>query len=214
MSNSRNKKNKRGFTIIEMLVVLAIFAIMSSIVIFQYPTFQAQIDLKNTATDVALQIVQAQKDAVNGKLNTTKSVSNPWTPSYGVYFTNSSLASPILKDSFASYIDLNDTFTFDRVGCPSLANNDCLYNYSLSKGIKINSIKYLDESGNTITPIDFAINFTRPNFMPVFTVPYINNIISDIRYAEIVIKSPKGTYKYLCIYPSGRIQVNDAITCP
>ena len=49
-----------GMTYIELIVVLSIFAVMTSIVLFDYGGFQAKVDIKNLASDVALQIVQAQ----------------------------------------------------------------------------------------------------------------------------------------------------------
>ena len=46
-------------TYIELIVVLSIFAVMSSVVIFNYGLFQARIDIKNLASDIALKFVEA-----------------------------------------------------------------------------------------------------------------------------------------------------------
>jgi prepilin-type N-terminal cleavage/methylation domain-containing protein len=50
----------KGFTIIELLVVTGIFAMMTTLVLANYPRFNAQIILENTAYEVALEVRQAQ----------------------------------------------------------------------------------------------------------------------------------------------------------
>ena len=80
-----NKKIKRngGFTYVELIVVLSIFAIMSSVVIFNYGSYQTNVDIKVMANNIALKIVQAQKDATSGKWNPNE-LDNNWKPSYGI----------------------------------------------------------------------------------------------------------------------------------
>jgi prepilin-type N-terminal cleavage/methylation domain-containing protein len=56
----------RGMTYVELIVVLSIFSVISTIVIFNYKEFQAKVDIRNLANDVALKIVQAQKNSTTG----------------------------------------------------------------------------------------------------------------------------------------------------
>ena len=53
-------------TYVELIVVLAIFAILSSVVMFNYGNFQAKVDIKNLGSDIALKIVRTQGH--NGKV--------------------------------------------------------------------------------------------------------------------------------------------------
>src|SRR3989338_5832996 len=54
-----------GMTYVELIVVLSIFSVMTSIALFDYNKFQAKVDIKVLATDI----------------------SDPdWKPSYGIYF--------------------------------------------------------------------------------------------------------------------------------
>ena len=80
-----NLKANAGMTYVELIVVLSIFAIMSGVVLFNYGTFQARVQIKNYANDIAMQIVQAQKDAMGGKMPANGSFPSG-KPSYGVYF--------------------------------------------------------------------------------------------------------------------------------
>ena len=82
------RNSQKGMTLIELVVVLAIFAVLSGVAIFNYGGLQTKVDLTNLANDIALQVVQAQNSASSGLLP-TQSHDTPWKPSYGVYFTTS-----------------------------------------------------------------------------------------------------------------------------
>ncbi len=86
-------------TAIELVVVMGIFAAISSTVLFNYRDFSSNIALQNLAQDIALQIKQAQTDAVSGKIpalapssiqgepsNYPLLIPLDWKPSYGVAF--------------------------------------------------------------------------------------------------------------------------------
>jgi len=85
-------RRQAGMTYVEIIVVLGIFAVMSSIIMFNYRIFQAKVDIKSLASDIALKIVEAQKSSLSGKLPTTAQPPT-WKPSYGVYFTSGSTTS-------------------------------------------------------------------------------------------------------------------------
>lgn len=59
MKKQRIQKNK-GFSLIEFIVILTIFAIMTSVSLFNYNGHQSVIEQSNIADDVALSIRQAQ----------------------------------------------------------------------------------------------------------------------------------------------------------
>ncbi|WP_146755300.1 type II secretion system protein, partial [Shigella flexneri] len=59
---------ERGMTYVELIVVLSIFATISSVVIFNYGAFQDRIDIKNLSSDIGLKIVEAQKSSLSGQL--------------------------------------------------------------------------------------------------------------------------------------------------
>jgi prepilin-type N-terminal cleavage/methylation domain-containing protein len=57
----KNKKNKKeGFSIIEFIVVMSIFAIMSGVSLFNYNDYRNKIEEMNIAQDIALSVRQAQ----------------------------------------------------------------------------------------------------------------------------------------------------------
>jgi len=59
---------QRGFTLIEMLVVLAIMGVVLAVTVGGQRAFNRSIVLSNTAYDVALSIRQAQTYGVSGRV--------------------------------------------------------------------------------------------------------------------------------------------------
>ncbi len=197
-----------GFTLIEMLMVLGIMAIMSSIVMFNYPKFQAQIDVRNTANDVALQIVQAQKDATNGKLNSRTLTS--WIPSYGVYF-NSTVPENKTFKYFADFSPVDKLLT-NSTTCDN--SSECLNIFSFTRGITISDLK-VSCGGVPGSVENLHINFTRPNSFASIRTNLASGCGSSITpadYAQIMAKSPQGLSSNICVYSSGRITINET-TC-
>jgi len=192
--NKKIKKNK-GMTYVELIVVLSIFGIMSSIVLFNYNKFQAKVDIKNLANDIALKIVQAQKDAMSGKIQSTRF---EIAPAYGVYFN------PTENKSFIYFADFSNDHIFNDGSC----YGECLDNINITKGNTISEIEECltgDCSSSASISSSLSITFTRPNsgasFFPSLSV--------SSNYIRITVSSSDGSFNgYIRVYPSGRIQVN------
>ncbi len=95
-----------GFTFVELIMVLAIFGIFTSIIVFNYSNFNGAITLQNLAHDIALQINQVQKTAISGANNPLVGFWQEYHPRYGVYFQHPSnnaqtLSTPEKLQTFA-----------------------------------------------------------------------------------------------------------------
>lgn len=74
---------QRGFTVLELLVAVALMAIIMSVVFGNYPEFNRRVSLDGIASKIALTIREAQADSLAGK----GFVKIPGCfPGYGVYF--------------------------------------------------------------------------------------------------------------------------------
>jgi type II secretory pathway pseudopilin PulG len=189
--NKKNKKNK-GMSYVELIVVLSIFATLSSVVIFNYGDFQARVDIKNLASDIALKIVEAQKSSINGVLPLSGYVST-WKPAYGVYFdtvTN--------NKQFFYFADLNNDFQYNESAIDTI---NITKNNFIDK-IEKCSIEPCELDAPTINSL--SVVFKRPDSSAIFT----GVIIVNSEYVQITIKSPKGSTALIKVYPSGRVQVN------
>jgi len=93
----------RGFTLIELMVVSAIFVILSAVVLANHGRFGNLIVLQNLAHEIALSIRQAQ---VYG-ISVQRYGADEFDVGYGVYFTS---AQPNTYFLFADAIGSNGTY--------------------------------------------------------------------------------------------------------
>jgi len=188
-----------GMTYVELIVVLSIFSVLSSVAIYNYGDFQSSVDIKNLASDIALQIVKAQKDSLSGLLPPQEIKTN-WKPSYGVYFD---LSKEETK-SFVYFVDANNSGTFDGV-------DEHLNDVLISKGSYLSGVEvFYREKGSPGAPKlnNLTITFSRPNSGAVISdnEGLIESAYLD--YAGITILSPQGATSMIKVYASGRIQIN------
>jgi type II secretory pathway pseudopilin PulG len=197
--NKKIKKNG-GMTYVELIVVLSIFAVMTSIVLFNYNKYEDQVNIKVLANDIALEIVQAQNSAISGELSSLVFSSKP---SYGVYFDSSSGN----NKSFFYFADINDNGFYD---VPPPTVDFKLNSFSITNG---NYISRIDEySGNVATPITtpLSVTFIRPNSGANF---YFNGSkqTTGFDHIQITISSVSAVTSCINVYASGRVQINQ---CP
>src|SRR3989338_6105045 len=170
-----------GMTYVELIVVLSIFSIMTSIVLLDYNKFQAKVDIK---------VLEAQKSAIAGKWNTD--ISDPdWKPSYGIYFDATA------PSEFIYFANIDNNNYYDS------SSDSILDSITILKG---NSISGLEAVGCPEVT-DLSIVFRRPNSGALITSNGFS-LSSCISYARITITSPQSPSANIRVYPSGRIQIN------
>ncbi len=220
-------KYQAGMTYIELIVVLGIFAVMSTVILFNYKDFGRQIDLQNLSQDIALQIVQAQKIALSGRQPnvltagyTAISANQNWKPAYGVYFNvnniTCALANPCATPyQFIPFIDADNTELYDQSSCSSNPNNpdyECMDVIQIGKGNKISGLCVADatecDDFNTlpINTVTLSIAFTRPDSSAVIID---QNGYTYTNKAVISISDQDGTFvKHITVYASGRVETD------
>lgn len=209
--SKRNKKIKlnSGMTYVELIVVLSIFSVLSSIVLFNYSAFQARVDIKNLANDIALKIVEAQKAAIGGMVPLKTITAPDWKPAFGIYFNTTTFGS---NKSFIYFADTDqNNFDSDTSFCTSSGSgNECISKIDITKGNYISSIIVYNPNLATPTvPVtDLSLTFKRPNSGVTMYSTDQGGLLSGISYAEITISSPQNIASKIRIYTSGRIQVN------
>ena len=191
-----HSKLNRGMTYVELIVVLGIFAVVSSVAIFDYGTFQHNIDIRVLANDIAIKVVEAQKSAINGKWHSDARLGT-WKPSYGVYFNVAN------NMSFTYYADLDNDDYFCNGSCSGA--NESIEQFSITKGNYISSIG-VEGSGCPSKVDDLNITFTRPE--PIASLLSATPLNCTITNIQINVSSSDGSVRSLIrIFPSGRIQI-------
>ncbi len=205
MKSKKLQKN-RGMTYVELIVVLGIFGLMSSVILFNYGKFQEKVDISNLANDIALKITEAQKSAMSGKLNTL--VADPdWKPSYGLYFNITQNPKKFIY--FADFDNSNSCENFSGSTCAVSDNvgGEILEVIDITKGNYVEKIGLVNQQGVGLPSIpEIGLRFTRPNSGAYFIFP--TQPAPLVEHIKIMIASPKGLTSEVRVYPSGRIQIN------
>ena len=181
---------KRGMTYVELIVVFSIFSVITSVVLFNYGDFQAKVDIKNLASDIALKVVEAQKSSLSGQWNLNAPID--WKPSYGVYFDMNA------PKQFIYFVDLNNSGDYQT--------NELLDTISITKN---NYISRIDKCSNATCTLPTSVNlfsvaFKRPDSSAIFT----GLSVTGSEYVQVTVASPKEVITLIKLYPSGRVQIN------
>ncbi len=226
----KKKKYRAGMTLIELMVVLAIFAVVSSIVIFNYGNFKSTASLQNLAEDIALSIRSAQGYAIG-----VKSVGSAGEfPGYGIHFGPTSTTDTKGPKTFILFADIpsdtNDISTADKqynfnpttpCNAEHLSYGDeCLQTTTIATSDQIIAIcKGTDDSGCGISNpnptvydpgASVDIVFVRPNqdahfcYKPTQNVDGCDAGVSSVR---IKIQSIDGAQKIISVWNTGQVRI-------
>jgi prepilin-type N-terminal cleavage/methylation domain-containing protein len=172
------KKNlKAGFTLIELMVTLSIFVIVSGIVLFNQGKFNSSIVLTNLAYDVALGIRQAQIFGVSGKVGSS---AIGMKPQYGVNFKAGTYSDDTVQ--FKMFSDADNNFYLT-------SENETLETMKISRGNYISQISIFSNVTGTWTNVnDLSIVFRRPEAEAYFYATAIDNQVLSNQYNEVKIR--------------------------
>ncbi len=165
----KNLHTQRGMTLVELLVVLAIFLIVAGLTIFDYGRFRSTVSLQNLADDISLSIRRAQNYAIGVR----SSQSTVFSSGYGIHFStanpNSSDARAGSNKTFIIFGDLNankvynyPTSTSTTCSNSTLASDDeCIDMLSITSSDTIYQI--CPNGANCASTGYVDITFIRPN---------------------------------------------------
>ncbi|MDP1707303.1 MAG: type II secretion system protein [bacterium] len=189
----------RGFTLVELMVVLAIIVIISTVVLTSQTSFNKTLILANTAYDIALTIRSTQSFGIGSRaiLGTTN-------VGHGVHFQRG-----------GSFILFADTSPSASCGRPDCSPGDYVYGagdtflqtYELNNGMTISN--FCVDGLCTYSSLDVV--FLRPN--PDAFISVDGSTFTNYAKACLIVTSPQGGEKYVSVSKSGQIIAN-ASQCP
>lgn len=192
----KNKiQNQKGFTILELMITVFIFAVMTGLLLAKYGKFNQSLLLTNLAYDVALTIRTAQSYGLNVK--SASATSNLFDYPYGVSFDINTQST-----SFIFFSDQNSN------GIRDPGDVD-LSTYSLKKGSKISGVcaGADDSSCNIFVSKKLTITFKRPNPEALITNSLFIGQTSS--YGKIILQSSDGTLKKVVVRSTGQIAITN-----
>lgn len=206
----------RGFTLVELLVVLAIMVAIMSIIFTSQGSFNKTFILTNTAYDVALSLRNAETFGLG-----SRAVSGTVNAGYGLHFQNT------IPGSFLFFAD---TSPGPSCTTPDCKPGDNVYTSGADALVQTYTL------GNSITLKDFCayngtwtctyahdgysagvsvldIVFARPNPDPFISVNGLYSASFPVTAACLTLFSQQGTSRYISVSSSGQITANSA-SCP
>jgi prepilin-type N-terminal cleavage/methylation domain-containing protein len=182
-------KKSRGFTVIELLVVLAIITILSAVFIFQQKRFDSSTLLRSLAYSIALTIRQAQVYGTSVRQFGT--AANSFNYSYGVYFSSGDLKHYYL------FADVNGDKQRASDGSEDVQTFTIGSGYTLMRFCATPSGAGAAQCSDSGTPISWmVIYFKRPNpdacFATSIDANTCNLNTSTYQDAYIQLQGPTG----------------------
>ena len=213
MKKKFNLKQK-GFTIIELMITIFIFATMTTYLLAKYGTFNQSILLTNLAYDVALTIRTAQSYGLNVKsVATNPADSLSFSYPYGVHFDVSSAH----NKSFIFFAD-QDLVTADQFGDGTYDSGDDdeefpldekISAYTIKRGSYISGICVKNEEDEECTAADkLDVSFRRPD-PDAIIIGEAEGSLSEWRYAEVNLSATDGSTKKIIVRSTGQIAITN-----
>lgn len=216
-----------GFTLTELLVVLAIITIITSAVLTSQSSFNKTLILANTAYDIALTIRSAETIGLGSRVTGVSA-----NAGYGLSFQKARPGSfTLFSDTYPAPSTTSVCHPIADVAAPNAKPGNCSYESAQNEKV----VEYL--LGNGITVSDFCayalgswtctyahdgysgglsvldIVFARPNPEPFISVNGSYSAAFPITAACLTITSPQGGGHFISVGSSGQIIAN-AASCP
>lgn len=189
-----NLKNKQGFTLVELMVSVAIFALMTSFLLAKYGKFNQSVLLTNLAYDVALTIRNAQSYGLNVRSVSAPGVAENFDTAYGVNFDMSR------STSFVFFSDNSKNGTYLD---PSSQN---ISEYTIKRGSVISDICIYENGDVCTSNPNVNISFIRPN--PDAIIKKTNGG-GPYSSAQITLTATDGSVKKIRVRSTGQIAITN-----
>jgi len=225
-------ENTRGFTLVELIVVLAIIIIITTLTITSQSDYNRSLIITNTAYTVALSIREAQSLGLSSRAFTANDGSVTQNAAYGVHFSDTNMT------QYRVFADIRGPAQGEPSysGCPTgLANTpefkpgNCRYDntseilttFNLNKGFSIYGFCGIRTSNgssacsNHSTWEGLNITYLRPNTEAIISMVTTANGTHPLNCAVIWVLPPGNAMdKMKCVVVSQVGQVSVPQTCP
>lgn len=215
----------RGFTLVELIVVLGIIIVITGIAITSQTTYNRKLLVTNTAYTVALTIREAQSFGLSSRQD--GGVQNA---GYGVRFSDTNYTQYLMFADLLATITKHATCPTGTANTPEAKPGNCLYDgasetvttYNLNKGFKVHDACGIRSDNNARVCLSLAgftaldIVFLRPNTEAIMTMltTAVPPAKAPLSCAVIWIAPPTGASDLKCITVSQAGQVSIPQPCP
>jgi prepilin-type N-terminal cleavage/methylation domain-containing protein len=228
-------KSAKGFTLVEMMVVLVIITTITTITLLGHSNFDRSLLISDTAYSMALSLREMQTFGLSSRAYGTGG-SAIYNAGYGIHLSSATPISYVLfadSDSAAGSVGVAEYCPRGTVGTPDYKPGNCLYvptssdglinTYTLTRGFTIGNFcgkdvsgtRYCSNSGSTRLQALDAI-FIRPNTDSIINgqkntagTPWVRLTTAEIYLQTGDAASTRG----ICVSSIGQISVVNG-SCP
>ena len=197
-----------GFSLVELLLVVSIFVIISTVVIASYNKFNSRTLLNSLAYDIALTLREAQVYAFSVlEESLIGGGSTGFTAGYGMYFEKAE------DSAYIFFADVDENGFYDKDVGGTFCSNECLEQFTL-RGYTVSDVcGKLAGSGDahcfsysTNSIEEMSVTFVRPD-----PDAYFKSDCTGDTYSEIAIEvSSIDAKRYVKVATTGQISVESA----
>ncbi len=199
----------RGFTIVELLVSMAIFVIMTSVIVAKFGNFNQSTLLTDTAYDIALVVRLAQTYGLSVKSTTQSGTANFNFP-YGVDFnagTSAACGSGASSNpsSLVLFADIPDSGGATDGMCSS---SDATINpYIIIRGATVSALCAGADASACSSVSRLDVSFRRPNPSAVICASNGGAAQCNYAYAQATIRGTDNSTRVIVMRQNGQISV-------
>jgi len=212
--------NVRGFTLVEMVVCIAIFAMMTALLVAKYGTFNQSVLLTDLAYDTAITVRTAQTYGLGVQ---SAGGSNPFNFAYGVDFSTAAPAN-VLTLFADNYGPSGPPWNGKPDGMYESGHDLLVSTYTITRGATVSALCVSNTDGsdcvNNGIPVsnttEIGITFKRPNpDAIIFCVSSAGCVQGTFHtpirwsYARIFIKGTDGSIRSITVRDTGQISVQE-----
>lgn len=182
-------RHTKGFSIVELMVTVGIFALITSVLLMRNSKFDDETLLQAAAYEVALSVRQAQNYGIN-----VQGQGGSFDKPYGVYF----------ETGTTSYVLFSDAPEGNNQGDGYYDNGEELQIFKFGRGFTVSRICSL--FGYICTDIEaVSVLFRRPE--PEAVITEKGGGIGTVSAVAVKIESPRGGSRYIVVRQTGQIAI-------
>ena len=190
----KNRKDfTRGFTLVELMISVGIFALMTTFLLAKYGKFNQSVLLTNLAYDIALTIRNAQSYGLN--VRSAPDGPENFDIAYGVHFATD------LPSQYIFFLDA------DKNGVYTGTPQEKIAKYSIKRGSVIDFLCVANTPLQCSQVGGIDITFKRPN--PDAIIKREGDTDTTFKYARITLRATDGSTKKIEIRSTGQIAVTN-----